>query len=236
MGGLDSAAAAARLVADAYMAAPADVAAAPATAAAAVSPVSYIVWTYFVPTCKDLYGLDLYELVWTRLVLVVVDERNKTLLVYVYQMSVMLIQIHEIIIVIYMKCLGYHIRNQQTKKLNLGPLPCAKTRAHGKGTILCRVQKLLHTAKVGSLPCATSAGHTANPLSRHLCWRPFFCRGPRFAHGKRFAVCPICGTRQRPPLPTPECHVSFAVCGTRQRLCRVYIALCQSTRQMLGLP
>jgi len=40
MGGLDSAAAAAaRLVADAYMAAPADVAAAPAAAAAAVGPV-----------------------------------------------------------------------------------------------------------------------------------------------------------------------------------------------------
>ena len=39
MGGLDSAAAAARLVADAYMAAPADVAAAPATAVAAVGPV-----------------------------------------------------------------------------------------------------------------------------------------------------------------------------------------------------
>ena len=59
MGGLDSAAAAAaaRLVADAYMA---DVAAAPATATAAVGPVSYIVWTYFVPTCMDLYGLDLY--------------------------------------------------------------------------------------------------------------------------------------------------------------------------------
>ena len=46
MGGLDSAAAAAvvttaaRLVADAYMAAPADVATAPAAAAAAVGPVS----------------------------------------------------------------------------------------------------------------------------------------------------------------------------------------------------
>ena len=47
MGGLDSAAAA-RLVADAYMAAPA-VAAAPATAAAAVGPVK----------CMDLYGFDL---------------------------------------------------------------------------------------------------------------------------------------------------------------------------------
>ena len=47
MGGLDSAAA--RLVADAYMAAPADVAAAPATAATAVGPVSYVVWTCFIP-------------------------------------------------------------------------------------------------------------------------------------------------------------------------------------------
>ena len=51
MGGLDSAAAAvttaARLVADAYMATPADVAAAPATATTAVGPVSRM----------NLYGL-----------------------------------------------------------------------------------------------------------------------------------------------------------------------------------
>ena len=57
MGGLASAAAkpittAARLVADAYMAAPADVAAAPATATAAVGPVS---------------RMNLYGLVWTRM-------------------------------------------------------------------------------------------------------------------------------------------------------------------------
>ena len=174
MGGLDSAAAAAaRLVADAYMA---DVAAAPATATAAVGPVSYIVWTYFVPTCMDLYGLDLYELVWTQLVLVVVDERNKTLLLSVYQMPMMLIRIHEIIIVIYMKCLGYHIRNQQTKKMNLGPLTCAKTRAHGKGTILSRhlcwrplffaVGQGLHTGK--ALPCARYIAHGKGRLCRCL--------------------------------------------------------------------
>ena len=66
MGGLDSAAAAARLVADAYMAAPADVAAAPATAAAAVGPVKCMdfisrdklcTWTcmdFAVWTCMDL--------------------------------------------------------------------------------------------------------------------------------------------------------------------------------------
>jgi len=64
MGGLDSAAAA-RLVADAYMAAPADVAAAPATAATAVGPVSYVVWTCFVPLlwiCLNLICINLYEL------------------------------------------------------------------------------------------------------------------------------------------------------------------------------
>ena len=62
MGGLDSAAAAAvttaaRLVADAYMAAPADVAAAPDTTVAAVGPVS----------CMDLISRDmnLYGLVRT---------------------------------------------------------------------------------------------------------------------------------------------------------------------------
>jgi len=63
MGGLDSAAAAAaRLVADAYMA---DVAAAPATTATAVGPVSYVVWTCFVPLlwiCLNLICMNLYEL------------------------------------------------------------------------------------------------------------------------------------------------------------------------------
>ena len=66
MGGLDSAAAAAaRLVADAYMAAAADVAAAPTTAATAVGPVSYVVWTCFVPLlwiCLNLICMNLYEL------------------------------------------------------------------------------------------------------------------------------------------------------------------------------
>ena len=72
MGGLDSVAAVAalvttatRLVADAYVAAPADVAAAPATAATAVGPVSYVVWTCFVPLlwiCLNLICMNLYEL------------------------------------------------------------------------------------------------------------------------------------------------------------------------------
>ena len=54
MGGLDLAAAApvttaARLVAEAYMATVADVAAVPTAVAAAVGPVSYVVWTCFIP-------------------------------------------------------------------------------------------------------------------------------------------------------------------------------------------
>ena len=74
MGGLASATAAAapvttaaRLVADVYMAAPADVAAAPATAAAAVGPMSRmefisrnkLVWTLYGLCRMNLYGLDL---------------------------------------------------------------------------------------------------------------------------------------------------------------------------------
>ena len=70
MGDLDSTAAAAvttatRFVADAYMAAPADVAAALATAATAVEPMSYVVWTCFVPLlwiCLNLICMNLYEL------------------------------------------------------------------------------------------------------------------------------------------------------------------------------
>ena len=45
--------------------------------------------------------------------------------------------------------------------------------------------------------------------------------------GKLFAVCPINGTRQRSYLPMPICRVSFAVCNTRQRVCRGYFGLCR---------
>ena len=166
----------------------------------------------------DLFELDLYELVWTRPVLVVLDERNKTLFVCVYQMPVMLIRIHGIIIMIYMIFWGYHIRNNQTKKLVLAPLPCAKTMAYGKGANLCHVQKPWHMAKIWTLPCATPAGHTANIWPHHRSWlATLFCCGSRMAHGKPFAVCPIYSTRQRPALPIPGCRVRFAVCGTRQR-------------------
>ena len=65
MGDLDSVATAAvttaaRLVADAYMAAIADVAAAPATAVAAVGPVSCVDFI-----SRDIYATFAVELVWT---------------------------------------------------------------------------------------------------------------------------------------------------------------------------
>ena len=140
MGGLDSAAAAApvtttaRLVADAYMAAPADVAAAPATA---IGPVSYVVWTCFVPLlwiCLNLICMNLYEL-----------ERNKTLFVCVYQMSVMLIRIHGIIIMIYMIFWEYHIRNNQTKKIGSGTFAVCKNHGTRQRFELCRVPRLQGT-------------------------------------------------------------------------------------------
>jgi len=109
--------------------------------------------------------------------------------------------------------LGYHICNKQTKKLVLTPLPYEKTMAHGKGGNLCRVPRQQGTRQ--------RCGHVI--LSSWLA--TLFCRGSRMAHDKPFAVCPIYSTRQRPALPIPGCRVRFAVCGTRQRVCRGLLGL-----------
>ena len=98
--------------------------------------------------CMDLFCTNLYGFVWTRLVLVIVDERNKTLLVYVYQMPVMLIRIHGIIIMIYMIFWGYHIRNNQKKNWFWH---------------LCRVQKPWHTAKVPIFAVCKNHGTRQRP-------------------------------------------------------------------------
>ena len=164
----------------------------------------------------------------------VVDERNKTLFVSVYQMPVMLIRIHEIIIVIYMKCLGYHIRNQQTKKIESGTfavcknqgtrqmnhsLPCAKASAHGKGSVFA----VCHIGRAHGKPTSTSPLleaiffaverdlHTAKglPCARYV------------AHGKDRlcrrlnAVCRLpCAAHGK---SFTVCISAFAVCfGTRQ--------------------
>ena len=108
MGGLASAAAApvttaARLVVDVYMAAPTDVAAAPATATAAVGPVSRM----------NLFGLVWTRMnfaVWTWLELVVVDKRYLWLLNPLMdniECLLCLFEMHAMIIVIYVKYLYY---------------------------------------------------------------------------------------------------------------------------------
>ena len=127
-------------------------------------------------TFMDLFELDLYELVWTRPVLVVVDERNKTLFVCVYQMPVMLIRIHGIIIMIYMIFWGYHIRNNQTKKLVLAPLPCAKTMAHGKDLnfAVCHVCR----AHGKGLTTSSFLGDDFFLLWAESCTRQTLCRVP----------------------------------------------------------
>ena len=161
-----------------------------------------------------------------------------------------LFQMHAIIIVIYVNFLyylGYHIRNKQKK--NQGPLPCANTMAHGKGTNLCRVPGTGGTRQTSPATSGSHAkkfavgqpGHTAKPLpcARYIaqgkgapatsasqpCKK--VCRGSARAHSKAFAVCPIYCTRQRGPLPTAVCRVPFAVCGTRQTFCRGLLGLCR---------
>ena len=148
----------------------------------------------------------------------VVDERNKTLFVCVYQMPMMIIQIHRIIIMIYMIFWGYHIRNNQTKKLVLAPLLCATAKVpifavcknHGtrQRFELCRVPRLQGTRQrpdhiiVLGWRLFFAVGrelHTANPLS---CAR-------YIAHGKGRL-----------------CRCLVAVCGTRQRVCRGLLGLC----------
>ena len=135
------------------------------------------------------------------------------------------------IIMLYVNCLyylGYHIRNKQKENIGSGTfavcknhgtrqrnqcLPCAKAKAHGKhlNFAVCHVYR--HTAKAAAMS-----------LPR---FSAFFYRGSALAHGKGFAVCPINGTQQTTPFPTSECRVLFAVCGTRQSLCRVHIGLCR---------
>ena len=55
----------------------------------------------------------------------------------------------------------------------------------------------------------------------------FFCRMSENAPGNLFTVCQTKGTRQRTSLPTVVYRVRFAVCYTRQSLCRVFFGLCR---------
>ena len=78
-------------------------------------------------------------------------------------------------------------------------------------------------ASMGGFGAASGCG--GEPGASCRCFFIFLknlCRVSLLALGKVFAECPTNDTRQRPPLPTPECRVLFAVCGTRQSFC-VYI-------------
>ena len=153
----------------------------------------------------------------------VVDERNKTLFVCVYQMHVMLIRIHGIIIMIYMIFWGYHIRNNQTKKIGSGTFAVCKNHGTRQRFELCRVPRRQGTWQifghviVPGLLLYFAVGrewHTANPLS---CAR-------YIAHDKgRLCRCLVavwallCVTHDK---DFAVCISAFVVCfGTWQILC-----------------
>ena len=75
--------------------------------------------------------------------------------------------------------------------------------------------------RLSLLPCARPREHTAKGSATSSChpsmkdWR-----GSARAHGKAFTVCPTYSTRQSRPLTMVVCRVPFAMCGTRQTLCR----------------
>ena len=94
--------------------------------------------------------------------------------------------------------------------------------AHGKGVIVCRVPGAWHTANSRLFAvCHAVTAHGKRPFQRGSEHCSLFCRGPRKALGKVFAVCPKCSTRQASSLPSVVCRELFAVYYTRQTLCRV---------------
>ena len=95
--------------------------------------------------------------------------------------------------------LGYHIRNNKTKKLVLASLPCAKTMAHGKDLNFA----VCHASRAHGKVLATSS----------------------FLGGNFFLPWVHSCARQRPALPIPGCRVRFAVCSTRQKVCRGLLGL-----------
>ena len=102
--------------------------------------------------------------------------------------------------------LGYHIRNKQTKKLVLAPLLCATAKVpifavcknHGtrQKFELCRVPRLQGTRQI--------FGHIIVPG-----WLLYFAVGREWHTAN----------------PLPGCRVRFAVCGTRQMVCRGLLGL-----------
>jgi len=105
--------------------------------------------------------------------------------------------------------LPWHTAKKPANSASDHYLPCANTLAHGKDSafVVCQAGKA-H----GKDPC-----HVIRPVAREILpWVTL-------------------GTRQRLALPMPVCRVPFAVCGTRQTLCRGILGLCRA-RQRGRLP
>jgi len=115
-------------------------------------------------------------------------------------------------------------------------LPCAMARHTAKLPFFAVCLSTWHTAKVAlfavclgqgtrqrgcvcRVPSRYGTRQTGCSTGLRQC--TLFCRGPNNAHGKVFAVCPRCSTRQTSSLPAVVCRELFAVCYTRQTLRRV---------------
>ena len=157
-------------------------------------------------------------------------------------LSGFVLTIISICIYIYMNCICHCILigviyTPFIKKNRLKPIVCRvpgpghtanmsffavhRDRAHVKAATVCRVQGPGHTANRLCLPCAWARAHGKQAVQRGFLRCTLFYRGPRNAHGKVFAVCPKCSSRQTSSLPAVVCRELFAVCYTRQSVCRV---------------
>ena len=121
-------------------------------------------------------------------------------------------------------------------------LPCAMARHTAKLPFFAVCLSTWHTAKVALFAVCLGQGtrqrgcvcrvpshygtrQTGCSTGLRQC--TLFCRGPNNAHDKVFAVCSRCSTRQTNSLPAVVYRELFAVCYTRQTLCRVSTGLCR---------
>ena len=90
-----------------------------------------------------------------------------------------------------------HVPGQGTRQ-RCHSLPCVKSLAHSKQPLFA--------------VCQAVTAHDKRPFQRGSEHCTLFCRGPRKALGKVFAMCPKCSTRQTSSLPAVVCRELFAVC------------------------
>ena len=92
----------------------------------------------------------------------------------------------------------------------------------------CRVSLSRHSAKWKALPSAIPSWHSANDaVTVFSPSTTFFLPRVGSALGKAVAECSMKSTRQRAFCRQKLCRVRYAVGGTRQSRCRVFIVLCR---------